>query len=102
MVLAIVLVVVTLAARLGGWLGWSCTSGWTAATAVGLAAMSVLTGGAHFIRPRRDGLIAVVPPRLPAPADAAASCYSSLAPPWWPSAACSSQAYWNAVSRQRS
>jgi len=67
MVPAITLVVVTLAARLSGWLGWSYTESWAAATAVGLAAMFVLTGVAHFAQPRRDGLIAIVPPRLPAP-----------------------------------
>jgi uncharacterized membrane protein len=67
MVPAIVLVVVTLAARLAGWLGWSYSNSWAAATAVGLAAMFVLTGIAHFVQPRRGGLIAVVPPRLPAP-----------------------------------
>jgi len=67
MVPAITLVVVTLAARLAGWLGWSYPDSWAAATAVGLAAMFVLTGVAHFVQPRRDGLIAIVPPRLPAP-----------------------------------
>jgi uncharacterized membrane protein len=68
MVPAIVLVVVTLAARLAGWLGAGYTGTWAAATAVGLAAMFVLTGVSHFVPPRRDGLIAIVPPRLPAPA----------------------------------
>jgi uncharacterized membrane protein len=67
MVPAIALVIVTLAARLAGWLGWSYTDTWAAATAIGLAAMFVLTGVAHFVQPRRDGLIAIVPPRLPAP-----------------------------------
>lgn len=67
MVPAIALVIVTLAARLAGWLGWSYTDTWAAATAIGLTAMFVLTGVAHFVQPRRDGLIAIVPPRLPAP-----------------------------------
>jgi len=67
MVPAIALLVVTLAARLAGWLGWHYTDTWAAATAIGLAAMFVLTGVAHFVQPRRAGLIAIVPPRLPAP-----------------------------------
>ena len=67
MVPSIALVVVTLVARLAGWLGWTYTGIWVASTAVGLAAMFVLTGVALFVPPRRDGLIAIVPPRLPAP-----------------------------------
>jgi uncharacterized membrane protein len=63
----IALVAATLAARLAGWLGWHYTDGWPAAIAVGLAAMFVLTGVAHFVQPLRSGLIAIVPPRLPAP-----------------------------------
>ena len=63
----IALVTVTLTARLAGWLGWHYTDGWPAAIAVGLAAMFVLTGVAHFVQPLRSGLIAIVPPRLPAP-----------------------------------
>ncbi|WP_063061153.1 DoxX family protein [Nocardia sienata] len=39
---------------------------WPHATALGLAAMFLLTASAHFQQPRRDGLIAMVPPRLPA------------------------------------
>ena len=61
------LLVVTLAARLAGWLGWDYANGWPAAVAVGLAAMFVLTGIAHFVQPLRSGLIAIVPPKLPAP-----------------------------------
>ena len=34
---------------------------------IGLAAMLVLTSGAHFHPTRRQGLIAIVPPRLPFP-----------------------------------
>jgi uncharacterized membrane protein len=67
MVPLIALVVVTLAARFAGWLGWHYTDGWPAAIAFGLAAMFVLTGVAHFVQPLRSGLIAIVPPRLPAP-----------------------------------
>jgi uncharacterized membrane protein len=54
-------------ARVAGWLGVAYCSGWTAAIAVGLAAMFVLTGIAHFAPPLRRDLIAIVPPRLPAP-----------------------------------
>jgi uncharacterized membrane protein len=61
------LVAVTLIARLAGWLGWGYTNSWPAAVAVGLAAMFLVTGVAHFVAPVRGGLIAIVPPRLPAP-----------------------------------
>jgi uncharacterized membrane protein len=67
MVPLIALVVVTLAARGGGWLGWEYTATWPAAAAVGLAAMFVVTGVAHFVQPRRNGLVAIVPPKLPQP-----------------------------------
>ncbi|MEZ0350083.1 hypothetical protein [Mycobacterium sp. pR1184] len=50
-----------------GLLGVDYLAGWTAAIAVGLAAMFVLTGIAHFAPPLRRDLIAIVPPRLPAP-----------------------------------
>ena len=40
---------------------------WPAAIAVGLAAMFVVTGVAHFVNPLRRDMIAIVPPRLPAP-----------------------------------
>ena len=50
-----------------GWLGVGYVNSWTAAIAVGLAAMFVLTGFAHFAPPLRGDLIAIVPPRLPAP-----------------------------------
>ncbi|MGV9721369.1 DoxX family protein [Nocardia beijingensis] len=62
----VVLVVVTAVVRLIGWLtgnGW--LDSWAHATALGLAAMLVLTSSAHFLQPRRDALIAMVPPRLP-------------------------------------
>lgn len=58
---------VAFAARLAGWLGWDYADGWPAATAVGLAAMFVVTGVAHFVNPLRRDMIAIVPPQLPAP-----------------------------------
>lgn len=41
---------------------------WSAALAIGLAAMFCLTGVAHFVNPLRRDMIAIVPPGLPAPA----------------------------------
>jgi uncharacterized membrane protein len=66
MVPQIALVVVTLAARIAGRLGWDYADSWPEAIAVGLAAMFLVTGIAHFVQPLRGGLIAIVPPRLPA------------------------------------
>ena len=63
----IALVLGTVAARLVGWLGVDYVGGWPAAIAVGLAAMFLVTGIAHFVNPLRRDLIAIVPPRLPAP-----------------------------------
>jgi uncharacterized membrane protein len=63
----IVLLVGTLVARLVGWLGVDYVGSWPAAIAVGLAAMFVLTGVAHFAPPMRADLVAIVPSRLPAP-----------------------------------
>ncbi|MEV6321170.1 hypothetical protein AB0M45_08220 [Nocardia sp. NPDC051787] len=64
----VVLAVVTATARLIGWLiGPAWLDSWTHATALGLAAVFVLTASAHFLQPRRDALIAMVPPRLPNP-----------------------------------
>jgi uncharacterized membrane protein len=63
----ITLLVGSFAARLIGWLGVGYVDNWTAAVEVGLAAMFVLTGVAHFAPPMRRDLIAIVPPRLPAP-----------------------------------
>ncbi len=63
----ITLLVGTLVARFAGWLGADYVGAWPAAIAVGLAAMFVLTGVAHFAPPMRAALIAIVPPRLPAP-----------------------------------
>ncbi len=63
----IALVLGTFAARLVGWLGADYVGGWPAAIAVGLAAMFLVTGIAHFVNPLRRDMIAIVPPRLPAP-----------------------------------
>ncbi|BBX00406.1 hypothetical protein BST36_16520 [Mycolicibacterium moriokaense] len=63
----VTLVLGTLAARLAGWLGVDYVDSWPSAIAVGLAAMFVLTGVAHFVNPLRRDMIAIVPPRLPAP-----------------------------------
>src|SRR3954468_17640119 len=61
----IALVLGTAATRLGGWLGADYVRSWPAAVAVGLAAMFLVTGIAHFVNPLRGDLIAIVPPRLP-------------------------------------
>ena len=63
----IALVLGTFAARLVGCLGVDYVGSWPAAIAVGLAAMFLVTGIAHFVNPLRRDLIAIVPPRLPAP-----------------------------------
>ncbi|MFF3569027.1 DoxX family protein [Nocardia jiangxiensis] len=65
----IVLVVVSGIARLVGLPlpGW--LDSWPHAVRLGLAAMFVLTASAHFLQPRRDALIEMVPPRLPAAAN---------------------------------
>ncbi|MEC3952667.1 DoxX family protein [Nocardia sp. CDC153] len=65
----IVLIVVTGLARAAGWLhATDWLDSWPHAVRIGLAAMFALTSSAHFLQPRRDGLIAMVPPRLPNPA----------------------------------
>lgn len=63
----ITLLVGGIAARIVGWLGVGYLDTWPKAIAVGLAAMFVLTGVAHFAPPLRGDLIAIVPPALPAP-----------------------------------
>jgi uncharacterized membrane protein len=68
MAVIVTLVLGTLGARLAGWLGVDYADSWPAAIAIGLAAMFVLTGVAHFVNPLRRDMIAIVPPRLPAPA----------------------------------
>jgi uncharacterized membrane protein len=50
-----------------GWLGVDYVDSWPQAVAVGLAAMFVMTGVAHFVPAMRRDMIAIVPPRLPAP-----------------------------------
>jgi uncharacterized membrane protein len=63
----IILLAGSVAARIVGWLGVDYVDTWGKAIAVGLAAMFVLTGVAHFVPPLRDNLMAIVPPQLPAP-----------------------------------
>jgi uncharacterized membrane protein len=67
MAVIITLVLGTVGARLVGWLGVNYVDSWPKAAAVGLAAMFVMTGVAHFVNPLRRDMIAIVPPRLPAP-----------------------------------
>jgi uncharacterized membrane protein len=68
MAVLLTLVVGMLAARVVGWLGVDYVNGWPAAIAIGLAAMFVMTGVAHFVNPLRRDMIAIVPPKLPGPA----------------------------------
>ena len=68
MAVIVTLVLGTLGARLAGWMGVDYVDTWPSAIAVGLAAMFVLTGVAHFVNPLRRDMIAIVPPRLPVPA----------------------------------
>jgi uncharacterized membrane protein len=67
MAVIITLVLGTLGARLVGLLGVDYVGSWPQAVAVGLAAMFVVTGMAHFVNPLRRDMISIVPPRLPAP-----------------------------------
>jgi uncharacterized membrane protein len=66
MAVLLTLVLGTLGARLVGWLGVDYVDSWPKAVAVGLAAMFVMTGIAHFVNPLRRDMIGIVPPRLPA------------------------------------
>src|SRR6476660_7823995 len=66
MAVIISLVLGTLSARLIGRLGVDYVDSWPQAVAVGLAAMFVMTGVAHFVPATRRDMIAIVPPRLPA------------------------------------
>ena len=66
MVPLIVLVVVTLLARLVGQLGAGWLRDWAAATRVGLAVMFCFTAAAHFNSMRAD-LLRMVPPMVPYP-----------------------------------
>jgi uncharacterized membrane protein len=63
----ITLLVGSIVARIAGWAGLDYVDTWVKAVAVGLAAMFVLTGVAHFVPPLRAALVAIVPPQLPAP-----------------------------------
>lgn len=56
------------ALRLLGLAGVDALDHWQAALRGGLALMFAVTGSAHFTRPRRDDLVAMVPPALPRPA----------------------------------
>jgi uncharacterized membrane protein len=67
MAVIVTLVLGTLGARMAGWLGVDYVDSWPKAVAVGLAAMFVLTGVAHFVNPLRNDMIAIVPPPLPSP-----------------------------------
>jgi uncharacterized membrane protein len=67
MAVLLVLGLGSVAARVVGWLGVDYVDSWPKAIAVGLAAMFVMTGVAHFVQPLRGDMIAIVPPRLPAP-----------------------------------
>jgi uncharacterized membrane protein len=68
MAVFVALVLGSLAARIVGWFGVDYVDDWPAAIAVGLAVMFVMTGVAHFAPGMRRDMIAIVPPRLPAPA----------------------------------
>ncbi|WP_282786083.1 MULTISPECIES: DoxX family protein [unclassified Nocardia] len=61
----IALIAVTGLSRLIGLLGVDWLDSWPHATRVGLAAMFLLTASAHFTQPKRDALIAMVPPAFP-------------------------------------
>jgi uncharacterized membrane protein len=67
MAVIVTLVLGTVGARVVGWLGVDYVNSWPQAVAVGLAAMFAMTGVAHFVNPLRRDMIAIVPPRLPAP-----------------------------------
>ncbi|KZC94325.1 MULTISPECIES: hypothetical protein [Clavibacter] len=57
-------VVVAVAARILG-LAVPALDAWPPAVAVGLAAGFALAASAHFVEPRRSGLVAIVPPHVP-------------------------------------
>ncbi|OBJ88132.1 DoxX family protein [Mycobacterium asiaticum] len=63
----IALLLTSIVSRLAGWWGVGYLDNWAGACAVGLAAMFLLTGVAHFAPPLRRDLVAIVPPTLPAP-----------------------------------
>jgi uncharacterized membrane protein len=57
----------SLIARVVGWFGVDYVDSWPRAIAIGLAAMFVMTGVAHFAPGMRRDMIAIVPPGLPKP-----------------------------------
>ncbi|MBF6135066.1 DoxX family protein [Nocardia otitidiscaviarum] len=61
----IALIVVTGLSRLAGLLGVGWLDSWPHAVRIGLATMFLLTASAHFTQPKRDALIAMVPPTFP-------------------------------------
>jgi uncharacterized membrane protein len=67
MAVFLTLILGSLTARVIGLLGVDYLDSWPEAIAVGLAAMFVMTGVAHFVNPLRRDMIAIVPPSLPAP-----------------------------------
>lgn len=67
MAVFLTLILGSVAARVIGLLGVDYVDSWPAAIGVGLAAMFVMTGVAHFVNPLRRDMIAIVPPALPAP-----------------------------------
>ena len=66
MAVLIVVVAVTLLARLAGQLGVASRKDWRAATRLGLAAMFCFTAAAHFNSMRSD-LVRMMPPGIPNP-----------------------------------
>jgi uncharacterized membrane protein len=62
----IVLVAVTLLARMAGRIGVAWLGSWAAATRVGLAVMLCFTAAAHFNSMRAD-LVRMIPPSIPNP-----------------------------------
>ena len=67
MAVFLTLILGSVAARMIGLAGVPYLDSWPEAIAVGLAAMFVMTGVAHFVNPLRRDMIAIVPPALPAP-----------------------------------
>lgn len=67
MAVFLTLILGSVAARMVGLAGVPYLDSWPEAIAVGLAAMFVMTGVAHFVNPLRRDMIAIVPPALPAP-----------------------------------
>ncbi|MEW2478288.1 DoxX family protein [Mycobacterium sp. NPDC049093] len=67
MAVFLTLILGSVTARVIGLLGVHYLDSWPEAIAVGLAAMFVMTGVAHFVNPLRRDMIAIVPPALPAP-----------------------------------